>query len=157
MQALGQGPATQEKPAAYVNGEAISMTEIQAMLEARPSPVPLTAAQQREFRQSALDMLIDDVLMRQFLRKNALPPQPAEIQKEIDELNEVLKKKTMTLDQFLRESKQTEAQFRQDVAARVLVETLSDWTLSRNRDASAITKPTRCCSTRYLSPPAIFS
>ncbi len=83
-------------------------------------------------------MLVDDVLMRQFLRRSALPPQPAEIQKEIDELKKVLKKKTMTLEQFLRENKQTEEQFRQDVAARVLVETLSRRAVSRNRDAELL-------------------
>jgi len=120
IQAYAQGTAPQEKPAALVNGEAIAMAEVKAMLEARPSPVPLTAAQQRELRQAAVDMLIDDLLMRQFLRKNALPAQPAEIQKEIDELKIALNKKTMTLEQFLREGKQTEEQFRQDVAARVL-------------------------------------
>jgi parvulin-like peptidyl-prolyl isomerase len=116
--AHAQGTAV-EKPAAYVNGEPVTMAEVRAMLEARPSPVPLTAAQQRELRQAALDVLIDDVLMRQFLKKNALPAQPAEIQKEIDELKAALTKKTMTLEQFLREGKQTEEQFRKDVAARV--------------------------------------
>ena len=116
-QARAQG--TPEKPAALVNGEPIPMADVRAIIEARPSPVPLPAAQQRELRQAALDLLIDDVLMRQFLKKNALPAQPAEVQKEIDELKEALKKKTMTLEQFLREAKQTEEQFRVDVAARV--------------------------------------
>ena len=118
-QAFAQGKAPQEKPAAHVNGEAIAMADVRAMLEARPSPVPLTALQQRELHQSALDMLIDDLLMRQFLRKHALPAQPAEIQKEIDELKDALKKKTMTLEQFLREGKQTDEQFHQDVIARI--------------------------------------
>jgi peptidyl-prolyl cis-trans isomerase C len=119
LQACAQAPVTQEKPAAHVNGEAIAMAEVRAVLEARPSPVPLTAAQQRELRQSALDMLVDDLLMRQFLRKNALPAQPAEVQKEIEDLKDALKKKTMTLEQFLREGKQTEEQFRQDITARI--------------------------------------
>ncbi len=103
-----------------VNGEAIPMADLKALLEARPSPVPLTAVQQRELRQAAVDMLVDDTLMRQFLRKNALPAQPAEMQREIDELKLALNKKTMTLEQFLREGKQTDEQFRQDVNARIL-------------------------------------
>jgi peptidyl-prolyl cis-trans isomerase C len=119
LQADGQGSTAPEKPAAHVNGEAISMADVRAILEARPSPVPLTAGQQRELRQAAVDMLIDDLLMRQFLRKNALPAQPQEIQKEIDELKDALKKKTQTLEQFLREGKQSEEQFRLDVAARI--------------------------------------
>src|SRR5438552_482986 len=101
--ALAQGTAIQEKPAAVVNGEAIAMADVRAVLDSRPSPVPLTAAQQRDLRQAALDVLVDDLLMRQFLRKSATPAQPAEIQKEIGDLGEVLKKKTMTLEQFLRE------------------------------------------------------
>src|SRR5438270_12407139 len=90
IQVYAQGAATLEKAAAHVNGEAIAMADVKALLEARPSPVALPAAQQRELRQAALDMLIDDLLMRQFLRKNALPAQPAEIQKEIDELKGAL-------------------------------------------------------------------
>ena len=34
---------------------------------------------------------LDDVLMRQFLKKNALPAQAAEIQKEIDELKDLVR------------------------------------------------------------------
>ncbi len=120
LRVFGQGQPPQVKTVAHVNGEAIAAADLQAMLDARPSPVPLTQAQQRELRQAALDMLVDDVLMRQFLRKSALPAQPVEIQREIDELKKVLEKKTMSLEQFLRENKQTEEQFRQDVAARVL-------------------------------------
>lgn len=116
FQALGQG---QEKPAALVNGEAISMAELKAVLDQRPSPVPLTAAQQRELRHAALDLLIDDVLMRQFLRKNAPPATAAEIQKEMDELTAALKKQNKTVDQWLKDSKQTEEQLRQDIVARL--------------------------------------
>lgn len=117
--ACAQGTAPQEKPAAHVNGETVAMADVRALLDARPSPVALSAAQQRELRQAAVDMLIDDLLMRQFLRKNALPAQPAEVQKEIEDLKEVLKKKTMTLDQFLRDGKQTEEQLRQDISTRI--------------------------------------
>jgi peptidyl-prolyl cis-trans isomerase C len=120
LRVCGQAPATQAKPVAYVNGEPIAAADLQAMLDARPSPVPLTKEQQRQLHHAALDMLVDDVLMKQFLRRTALPAQPAEIQLEIDELKKVLEKKTMTLEQFLRENKQTEEQFRQDVNARVL-------------------------------------
>ncbi len=120
IQAHAQAPANQEKSAALVNGEAIPVADLKAILDQRPSPVPLTAAQQRELRQAALDMLIDDVLMRQFLKKNAAPATAPEIQKELDDLKEALKKQNKTLDQFFREGKQTEEQLRQDLAARIL-------------------------------------
>lgn len=115
---IGQ-TAKQEKPAAIVNGEQISQAELRALLDARPSPVPLSAQQQKELKQSAIDMLIDDLLMRQFLRKVAKPPTPEEMGKELEELKTALKKQDKTLDQFLRESKQTEEQLRQDMVARL--------------------------------------
>lgn len=110
-----------EKPAAVVNGEAIAVAEVKALLDQRPSPVALTEAQKRELRQTAVDMLVDDLLMRQFLRKNAQTPNPAEVAKEMAELLEALRKQTppKTLDQFLREGGQTEAQLRTDIAARL--------------------------------------
>src|SRR5574341_75276 len=79
-----QGVTGQEKPAAIVNGEAIPMAEVKAILDVRPLPLVPNEAQKREMRQAALDMLIEDVLMRQFLRKNAPPPNPADIEKELN-------------------------------------------------------------------------
>lgn len=108
-----------ERPAAVVNGEPIGMTEVKAVLDQRPSPVPLTAAQQKELRHAALDMLVEDMLMRQFLRKAGGAPHPGTIEKEIDELKVVLKKQGKNLDIFLREASQTEAQLRADVQARL--------------------------------------
>src|SRR4029453_16091978 len=88
--ALAQSDA--DKTAAVVNGENITMAEVKSVLDARPSPVPLPAAQQREMRKAALDMLIDDLLMRQFLRKHGGQALPAERHKEIDDLQAILKK-----------------------------------------------------------------
>lgn len=118
-QAIAQAPAQAEKPAAIVNGEAIPLSEVKAVVDARPSPVPLTAAQQREIRQAALDMLIEDLLMRQFLRKHGGQVQAGEIQKEISDLQAILKKDGKTVEQVLRDGKQTEEQFRADIAARI--------------------------------------
>lgn len=117
--AQGQPPTAGPKPAALVNGEPIALTELNALLSARPPAVPLTEGQKRELRQAALDMLVDDLLMRQFLRKNAPTANPAEIEKEITELKEVLTKQKKSLVEFLREGQQTEEQLRADIAARV--------------------------------------
>src|SRR4030095_211330 len=70
--------------AARVNGEEISLAELQAVLDLRPSPVPLSKDLHKEMRKAALDMLIDDLLMRQFLRKAAQPGNPADVPKEYD-------------------------------------------------------------------------
>ncbi|MBI3411299.1 MAG: peptidylprolyl isomerase [Planctomycetes bacterium] len=118
--ARAQGLAKPEKPAAVVNGEPIPQADLRALIDARQfSPVALSAQQQKELKQSALDMLVDDMLMRQFLRKQVKPPSAAEVGKEMDELKEALKKQNKSLDQFLRDSKQTEDQLHKDIVARL--------------------------------------
>src|ERR1700685_3714006 len=60
-------PAAADKAAAMVNGEMVSMAEVKTLLEARPYPNTLSAADIKGYRQAAIDMLVDDVLVRQFL------------------------------------------------------------------------------------------
>jgi parvulin-like peptidyl-prolyl isomerase len=110
---------TANRAAAVVNGEAIPMVEVEAILSERPSPIPLTAEQQREMRKAALNMLIDDALMRQYLRKAMPAPSQAEVNKEMAELVDVLQKQKKTLDQFLKEGKQTQEQLRADMVSKL--------------------------------------
>ncbi len=110
------------KPAAMVNGEPIPLSDVQTILKQQPpSPTPLPAAQKRELELSALNGLIDDLLMKQYLRKNAKPADPKEVDTEVKELEMALKtgKNKMTLKEFLDSSGQTEAQLRADLATRV--------------------------------------
>jgi len=117
-QVSAQAPAS--KPAAVVNGEPISFAEVKAILDTMPPPVvPATADQKRELQQNVIDMLVDDLVMRQFLRKTAAPPASADIEREIADLKASLAKKKSTLAEFLKESNQTEAQLRLDVTARL--------------------------------------
>lgn len=113
----GAQPA--DKSAARVNGEDIPLVEFQAVVDLRPSPVPVSKELQREMRKAAIDMLIDDLLMRQYLRRNVAPANPAELQKEYDKLREALKKQNKTIEQFLLEGKMTAEQLRADVVARL--------------------------------------
>lgn len=101
--------------AARVNGEPVPLADVKAVLDARPSPVSLANDQERALRRAALDMLIDDTLMRQFLQKSVAKPNPAEVDKVVGELRDALKKQNKTLDLFLREEKQTEQQLRADI------------------------------------------
>lgn len=114
-----QAQASKAKAAASVNGEQISQSELKVLLDARPSPVPLSAEQQKQLKQAALDMLIDDALMRQFLGKHTQTPTSVEITKELDDLKEALKKQKKTLEQFLHDSRQSEEHLRKDVVARL--------------------------------------
>jgi len=85
------------------------------VLDARPSAVPLNKDQERAVRKASLDMLIDDMLMRQFLRQQVALPNSHDVEKVVDELRDALKKQDKTLEQFLRDEKQSEQQLRADI------------------------------------------
>src|SRR5260221_14592096 len=64
--------APSNKPAAVVNGLTISLGEVDAWIKARGSlPVEATETQRKQLKLLALDKLIDDLLLQQFLQKNA--------------------------------------------------------------------------------------
>jgi peptidyl-prolyl cis-trans isomerase C len=111
--ALGQGPAKASKPAALVNGEVIPIEDVEAILKSRPTQYPKpTEAERIELQREALDMLIDDVVQRQFLHKNAPPVRSADVAKKLNELQTSLKTTGQTLEEYCRESGQTEAELR---------------------------------------------
>src|SRR4051812_30269388 len=77
--------AQSAKPAATVDGEAIEWSEVDAILKARPLQfVQLTDADRRAMQQEALDMLIDDLLLQQFLRANGRAVSQSEIGKKLN-------------------------------------------------------------------------
>jgi parvulin-like peptidyl-prolyl isomerase len=101
---------------AVVNGEPISAAALEAaMRQMGPTPVAVPEAQRRQNEMEVLYRLIGQVVMRQFLAKNARPVDPAEVNKQIAELEAGLKKQNKTLADFCRELNQTEAQLRQDL------------------------------------------
>jgi parvulin-like peptidyl-prolyl isomerase len=115
-----QAPAARQGPAAVVNGEAIPMAELKKLLDkAPPSPNPLTQEQKQTMEKMARDMLIDDALMRQFLKASGIAVSPAAVAKEFDDLRQALAKNKSTLEAFLKDTGQTEGQLRADVIARL--------------------------------------
>jgi len=110
----------QGKPAAVVNGEAIATADVDAVIKQQPPSIhPPTEAQKRERYQLAVNLLVDDLLMRQYLRKNAAPAKSEDVEKEFQELQVALQKNKMTLKQYLETSGQSEVQLRSDLATRV--------------------------------------
>lgn len=109
----GTPPAKPDAPAATVNGEAISLAEVDAVLKQTLPLTPLTAAQRRQMRIEVLSDMVDDVLLRQFLRKNGPKVDPAEIEAQLKAYGEKLKKEGKTLADFYKETGQTEAQVRE--------------------------------------------
>jgi parvulin-like peptidyl-prolyl isomerase len=107
---------------ATVNGEPITKKEVDAVIESSgmgKTPQPITKEQQKELEDNAVNLLIDDMLMRQYLRKNAPPPPAAEVDKEMHDLATELGKTQKTLADFLKQTGQTEQQLRSDMAARL--------------------------------------
>ncbi len=118
--ALAQAPAAQEKPAALVNGTAISMADVDALLkQGGPTATPLTELQKRQMRMEAVSMLIDDALLQQFLSKNSPPVDQAQVNEQIGKLQNSLKMQGKTLQDFYKESGQTAEQLRQNVSTMI--------------------------------------
>jgi parvulin-like peptidyl-prolyl isomerase len=117
--ASGQVPG--DKRAAAVNGEAIMQSEVDAVirLSQPPSPTPLSDAQKKDLQAGALNMLVEDMLMRQYLRKNAPAVAPAEVDKRMQDLAAQLAKDKQTLADFLKTTGQSEPQLRADISARI--------------------------------------
>src|SRR5581483_4276183 len=94
-------PGAAPKPAALVNGEPISVADVEHVLKMQgPSPTPLTELQKKQMRQEVLSMLIDDLLMQQFLRKHGPKVDPAEVNKRLAELESSLKTQGKTMTEF---------------------------------------------------------
>jgi peptidyl-prolyl cis-trans isomerase C len=113
-------PAAKGKPPAVVNGEVITAIDVEAALkQLPPSPVQLTEEKRRQMQFEAVSMLIDEVLMKQFLRKNAPPASKGDVDKRLADLADALKKQGKTVAEFLKENNQTDKGLRDDLAAQV--------------------------------------
>jgi peptidyl-prolyl cis-trans isomerase C len=123
--ALAQAPAT--KAVAVVNGESITQADLDAILKARPlESLKLTDADYRDMRKEAVNLLIDDLLVHQFLRQHASPVPLAQANKKFRELQDALKAQGQTLDDYYRDSGQTEGQVRHSILATL------QWTAYRD-------------------------
>jgi parvulin-like peptidyl-prolyl isomerase len=109
--------AASPPPVAVVNGEPIARTELDAALSQRPPVVtPLSTAQQREMQREALSALIDERLVRQFLAKTIPPVSKDDIDRQVAALQRGLATQGKPLDDYLKESHQTDAQIRAGIA-----------------------------------------
>ena len=106
-------PPAAGKPAAIVNGETISLAEVESVMAALrgggPEPAQVPEAKRREMRHLALGFLIDEVLFQQALRGGP-PVNSQEVDQRIVELIKALGRENKKLEDFCRESGQTVAQ-----------------------------------------------
>jgi len=118
-----QAPVAPSKPAATVNGEPISMADVDRIADkivAEKFKVHLpTDLQKRQVRQEVLNMSIDDVLMHQLQKKTGIQVDGKEVDGKLAELAESLKKQNppQTLADFYRESGQSEAEVRANIVS----------------------------------------
>jgi parvulin-like peptidyl-prolyl isomerase len=107
--------AAADKVAAVVNGEPLPVAELDAAVSHLPSPAaPLSAVQVRQRRLEALNVLIDDKLVRQFLRQQGPKVELAEVEKQLAALEAGQKREGKTLDQYLKEAGLTAAQVKEN-------------------------------------------
>ncbi len=99
--------------AATINGEAIALADVDAVLNHALPRTELTAARRRQMRLEVLTDIVDDVLLRQFLRKNGPKVNPAEIDAQLKAYGEHLQKNGQSLATFYRQTGQTETQVRE--------------------------------------------
>src|SRR5262249_43972239 len=108
-------PAPAPSRAATVNGEPISMVDLDAILKRVPLPVELSPDKKRQLQLDALGMLIDDKLLEQFMRQNGPKVDVNEVNAKMNELAEGLKKQNKSFADFYRDTNQNEAQLRQSI------------------------------------------
>jgi peptidyl-prolyl cis-trans isomerase C len=116
--ALAPGASAQSagKAAAVVNGVTIPVSDVDAVLKERPTPVQLTESQLKQSRQAALTALVDDQLYRQFLQKYGPKVDPAELARRQAKLEADLKMGGRTLADLAKETGKSEAQMRENAA-----------------------------------------
>jgi peptidyl-prolyl cis-trans isomerase C len=112
--AWAQGQANVVKPVAVVNGEPIAFAEVDALLRAGggPSAVEVPESRRRQMRLDALAILMDRLLLQQFLRKMGTQVDPAEVKKFLTDLENGLKKDNKKVADYLAENSMSEAQLR---------------------------------------------
>ena len=107
------------KTIATVNGEAITFAQLGPILMQANMPANLTDNDRRELYREALGTLIDDLLINQCVRKYVPTASAADVQAQMNDLIAGLKTQKKTLADLCRESHQTEADIREDIARYV--------------------------------------
>jgi len=104
-----------EKVAATVNGETIPAAEVDAVVAQIPAAAtPLSEAQKRVQRYDVLQQLIDDRLVRQYLRQNGPKVEAAEVERQFAALESGLKARGQTVEAYLKDAGVTVAQAKEN-------------------------------------------
>ncbi len=103
-------------PVAKVNGQEITREAWeQALQRLPPIPVHFSEAQRKSLHTELLGLMVDELLLRQFLQQHSAAPAASQIDQRLAELEKSLKARQMTLQEFLVDSKQTLDQLRSGI------------------------------------------
>ena len=117
--ALGEPKTPVNRPVAFVNGEPISRADY----DAAASRVPELAAtavdtpNRATLQKQLINLLVDDLLLRQFLRKNQPAPDRGLVQERVRDLDRKLQAKGRTLEDYCRESGESRGQIEAGIVA----------------------------------------
>jgi peptidyl-prolyl cis-trans isomerase C len=113
---LAQVPPAPGAPVAIVNGEPITAAELEDVMRLGPtgSPPP-TQVQRQQLQSEALTLLIDDLVVQQFLRRTCPPVEPKEVAQRMGDMKRALAAQRKTLEDFYRDSGQTEQRLRTNI------------------------------------------
>ena len=104
-----------DKVAAVVNGDSITSTEVDSAIKQLPPPMSaMSAIQKRQQRAEMLQVLIDDKLVRQYLRQHGAKVEPAEVERQFAALEASQKVMGKTLEDYFKETGLTASQAKEN-------------------------------------------
>jgi peptidyl-prolyl cis-trans isomerase C len=118
--AAARGQTSPSQTAAVVNGQAITMAEVQAVLKGRmPLSVQPTEAQRHQMESEVVESLIDERLMQQFLSEHAPAVADQELDQQVAQMRAALKAQNQTLEDRLKDRGMTEAELRANMRSQL--------------------------------------
>lgn len=111
------------KPAAVVNEIAIPFADFETMMKLAgmndPMAVEVPNDRKKMMQMQVLGSMIDEILIQQFLNKNAPPVPAVEVEKKFNEMKDNLAKQGKTIADFCKESGNNESSIRKDIASHL--------------------------------------
>ena len=118
---IPQAPMLPNQPAAQVNGETITLKEVDdyvaLMKRALPPGKQVSDVEAKQLRLEAAMMLMDNRLVEQFLRQNAPPVTQQQADAWVARLEAALQKENQTLQAFMQERNLTRERLNQTALA----------------------------------------
>lgn len=119
--AVGESKPPPSRPIAFVNGEPISRSDYDAAASRVPelATTAVVSGNRAALQKQLIELLVDDLLLRQFLRKYAPAPEPKLVQQRVRDLEQKLHAKGRTLEEYCRENNQSRAQIEASIGAAI--------------------------------------